>query len=187
MEVELRVRFENVYTGKFRIIPFLLLVFLLLGFIAYSTSKKLRDESFQQLYTLDRIKAIHNYKLAGYIWPLLFLDSSYKNGLVLLERIENRPALVVYLKENTTDKEAIGLKNELQQVKGVKRVDYVSAEAAYQRYKDQNLNNPSLVALMTPSLFPGQVEVYSSDYLLWDQITQIAKNKPFVNEIVHSQ
>ena len=172
---------------KVYIIIIFLLVIALSAFALKSYSDSLRKEGQQELYgTKNRKTAIEKIRFAQTVWPLLKSDKPYQNLLAQLNTIEQRSAVNIFLKENTSTKDINTLVSELQIIKGVKQVKFISQEEALKIYKEVNKNEPALLELIQPNILPQSVEVYLDDFTVRNQVGHIAKSKPFVTEVIQS-
>lgn len=175
----------------YAIIAILLIALLALGLKSYSDA--LRSESTKELLKYNRSSALQKMRIAQIVWFPLRFNKQYQNSLAQLEQINNRPTLLIYLKEDyTSPKEELSktdLNNfisELQGIKGVKKVTYVSSEQALNRYKEINKNNKQLLEFITPNILPQSIEVYIDDFRVISNVEEIAKNKPFVFDVIKS-
>lgn len=173
-----------------------IVVTFLLGTIAFGLknySDILRKEAFKELQNYNRPVALQKIRLAQVIWPPLRFDKPYQQLLANFEQIENRSALVIFLKEDySVPKEALEKKDldnfisEVKKMQGVKDVRYVSKEEALRIYKENNKDEPSLLELITPDILPQSIEVYLDDFSILNKVEELAKSKPFVYQVTKS-
>lgn len=159
-----------------------LIISLLIILSLKQTAEKLNSESIKNLYsTKNRSEALKKARLSVTLWPL---DDTHRNWLGNLEELENRSAIIIFLKENTRQEEIQQLEKEIESIKGVKEVKFISREEVLRIYKETNKEEPALLELVTANVLPASIEVYLDDFTLRDKIEQLAKGKPFVTEVI---
>jgi cell division protein FtsX len=171
-------------------------VILLISMLAYglkSYSDTLRNESVKELLKYNRSSALQKMSLAQIVWFPLRFDKQYQHSLKDIEQINNRPSLLIYLKEDySLPKEELSkpdLNNfisQLEAIKGVKKVTYISSEQALINYNEMNKNNKQLLELTSPNILPQSIQVYLYDYNVINTVEDIAKSKPFVYQVLKS-
>jgi hypothetical protein len=168
----------------------ILLIFLIVFAIILSLvglknySDRVRKEGLNELYvTKNRSLAIKTLKMAQIVWPPLYSDKSYQLLLRELKKVEQTPAMVIYFKGDVRAEDTTALTIELQKVKGVKEVKFISQEDALEVYKEANKNHPLLLEFTASLALPESIEVYLDDFTIRNQIEEFSKSKPYVTEV----
>lgn len=142
------------------------------------------------LYTGKLLQALKNYELAQKFWPLLYRDAQLNQKIQQIketqERIEKAPALTVFFKNDASVIEIQDLAQEIKNMIGVREVKYISKEDAFRIYTELNKDDPEIVKLVSPNILPASVEVYLSDFSIKEKLSQFAKTKTIVEEVVIS-
>lgn len=156
---------------------------IVVGFFSYKESEKLRAESFNlYLNTKNYPEAYAKYKQAAIFWPFLYFEEGYKNSLANFEQGLDRPSVIIFLKEQAQELEILKLKEEIEALKGVGKVVYISKTEADKRYLD-SINDQALKDLYSPGILPASIEVYLDDFSIKEQVKEIAKSKSFVEPV----
>jgi len=161
----------------------------LVAFLSTQATQKITEgDSF--LYTGKLSQAIESYEKAQKLWPFLYRDSQLNQKIQQAkkaeERIKNASALIVFFKNGASEQEIQALEQEIKNITGVREVKYVSKEDAFKIYAEQNKDNPELVKLVSPNILPASLEIYLSDPSIKERVSQIAKMKSVVEEVVKS-
>ncbi|MCL4439248.1 MAG: permease-like cell division protein FtsX [Firmicutes bacterium] len=168
------------------IFVFIVLGLFLLTFSVYeqkSDAMKLVEEGDRLLVNKDPYQALEKYQQAQTRWPFLRSDRYFnKQNALALNQLQ-KPAIIIFLQDQANQNEIDTLVSEVKQNRGVRRVKFISKEEALQIYKERNKNNPTLLGLATVNMLPASIEVYLSDASAKVKIAELAKNKPFVEEV----
>ncbi len=81
--------------------------------------------------------------------------------------IKSQP-MIITPKNSTKPEDINQIVKQISQLKGITRVDYVSNEQAWEKYKEANKNDQLLIQMGNASLLPSQILVYL-DYNLPDK------------------
>lgn len=170
---------------------YLVIIFILVIALSVLVSLKLYadnlvSQGFKDLYAYRRDTAVEKIKFAQTIWPPLRNDKSYQNILNQINEIEQRPAVLIFLKDNTGESSAQQLIKQIKMMKGVTEVTYISQDEALAKYKEINKNDPALLSLVTPNILPASIEVYVDDFSIGIQIKDFARTKPFVSDTIQA-
>lgn len=162
-----------------------LLVLSVIVYYLHGLAIKNRDQA-RAVVGIDRNRmnpplALSKLELAQKEWPFFVYDKDFQNLLNYTKEAVQRPAVLIYLKENTTEVDRLKIIEELRNVKGVKEVKFISTEDTFQRYKEINKDNPQLLNLVTPHILPASIEVYLDDYSIRGQIIKKVKEEPIVD------
>lgn len=157
----------------------LIIILCAIGLKNYSAM--LRQEGTRELLgAKNRGVAIAKIRLAQTVWPFLKFDQTYQKSLMGLKEIEQRPAIVIYLKPNTNTSDINNLVKEIQAIQGVQQVKYISPEESLKSYKE-TVKNESLLLKMAPTSFSTQsMDVYLNDFTFRSQVEKAAKDKSYV-------
>lgn len=160
---------------------------LLFAFAMYeqrSDAMKLVDEGDLLLMNRDPYQALEKYQQAQKRWPFLRSDRYLKQQITLVSNQSTKPAVIIFLRDHASQNDIDSLVSEIKQSQGIQRVKFISKEEALQIYKERNKNNPTLLELVTANILPASIDVYLSDTSARDKVAELAKNKPFVEEII---
>ncbi len=168
----------------FLIVFTLLLIISGVLFYFYSRASENRNQALRLILTdRDRMNpslAMQKLELAQKEWPLFYFDKNFQNLLNDARQVSKRPAVIVFMKEETTEAEISKLIEEVRNVKGVKEAKFVSKEETLGMYRDANKNNPQLLELVTPAILPPSIEIYLDDFNVRGQIVDMVKKTSFV-------
>lgn len=165
----------------------LILILTIVIFCLQSYSEALTRNGLKELYEINhREAAIEKIRFAQIIWPFLKLDKGYQDLLNQLAAIEQRSAVTIYLKSNSSAQDINALVSELKTIKGVREVKYISQEEALENYKDQNKADPILQELVTKDVLPQSIDIYLDDDGARDKVEKVAKSKTYVSEVLQS-
>lgn len=165
---------------KWYLIPVIIFIIVLGLFSLKNYSDTLVKEGINELYnTKNRPLALSKFRLAVTLWPLLRIDKSYLFSENKLKALEQKSAVYIFLKENTSDDINI-LLSELRAIKGVRNVKFISQQDAFEMYKENNKNSPILLELIRPNILPQSIEVYLDDFTVRNLVEKVARNKSFV-------
>lgn len=166
---------------------FIVLGLLLFAFAMYeqrSDSMKLVDYGDRLLLNRDPYQALEKYQQAQKRWPFLLSDRYLKQQITLASNQSTKPAVIIFLRDHASQNDIDSLVSEIKHNQGIQRVKLISKEEALQIYKEGNKNNPTLLELVTANILPASIEVYLSDTSARDKVAELAKNRPFVEEII---
>lgn len=175
----------------------ILLLLILIGIIAIASLSTFFTQQANKLIREGDMawppnQALKKYKEAQRKWPLLFFDKELKRKIELtnqnLERYKNAPQIIAFLKKDASEFQINSLIEEINNIKGVKKVNFVSEEAALKIYKEQNKSDPILLELVTSEVLPASIEVFLNDLEngldLKNQIYNLVKTKKIVEQAI---
>jgi len=105
----------------------------------------------------------------------------------ILRYFETRPQVTAFLKDETTMVQVDTLKAKLAQTGKVKETKYISKEEALAIYREQNKNDPLLLEMVTANILPASLEVATNDLSHLNEIAQILRAEPTVEEVVFQE
>jgi hypothetical protein len=162
--------------------------FLVAFLLTQATKKITEGDTF--LYSGKFSQAAENYELAQKLWPFLYRDSQLNQKIQEVkdaeEQIKNAPALRIFFKSGISESEIQAFEQEVKNIAGVTEVKYVSKKDAFKIYAEQNKDDPELVKSVSPNIFPASLEIYLSDSSIKERVSQIAKTKSIVDEVIKS-
>ena len=100
-----------------------------------------------------------------------------------IDEAHTKPTVYIFLKKNVTEGQVQSLILELKQIPQVEKTTYTSQLDAYNQFRQQNKDNKVLLDLADPDIFPISVTVKLSDRSALDTILQIAKSKPYYEQV----
>ncbi len=100
---------------------------------------------------------------------------------------ETRPQVTAFLKDETQEPEISQLKNQMENLSGVKSVNFISKQDALNIYRQQNKNDPLLLEMVTADILPASIEVAAADPLALTRIASVLKQNPLVEDVVYQQ
>lgn len=160
--------------------------FLVAFVMTQATHKIAEGDSF--LYTGKLSQALKSYELAQKFWPLLYRNAQLNQKIQQIKeakvKIEKAPALTAFFKNDTSVIEIQALAQEIKNMTDVREVKYISKEDAFKIYAKLNKDNPLILEMVTPDMLPASVEIYLSDPLIKEKLSQVLKTKGIVEEVV---
>ncbi len=100
---------------------------------------------------------------------------------------ETRPQVTAFLKDETRAEEISQLKNQMENLSGVKSVNFISKQDALNIYREQNKNDPLLLEMVTADILPASLEVTAADPQALSHIAAVLKQNSAVEDVVHQQ
>jgi len=104
----------------------------------------------------------------------------------IIHFFETRPQVTAFLKDETQE-EVSKIKNQMENLSGVKSVNFISKQEALNIYREQNKNDPLLLEMVTADILPASLEVTAADPLALTRIASVLKQNPAVEDVVHQQ
>jgi cell division transport system permease protein len=99
--------------------------------------------------------------------------------------------LIVYIKKDVPQAEIENLKNDIQQMKGVADIQFISKKAGLERLKEQMEGQLSLLSNLTDNPLPDTLEVWvSPENREWNQIEMLAihiESSHLVDDVEYGQ
>ncbi len=131
------------------------------------------------------LAAVTLTSLSFFIVTLLVLVNLGLNQV--LHYFESKPQVIAFFQNNTTQEEIQNLQHKIQATGVVKDITYISQEQALNLYRQQNQDNPLLLEITTPEMFPASLEV--STYRLEDleKVVALMRQEPKVEDIAYQQ
>ena len=104
----------------------------------------------------------------------------------IIHFFETRPQVTAFLKDETQE-EVSKIKNQMENLSGVKSVNFISKQEALNIYREQNKNDPLLLEMVTADILPASLEVTAADPLALSQIASVLKQNSLVEDVVYQQ
>ena len=105
----------------------------------------------------------------------------------IIHFFETRPQVTAFLKDETQEEEVSKIKNQMENLSGVKSVNFISKQEALNIYREQNKNDPLLLEMVTADILPASLEVTAADPLALSQIASVLKQNSLVEDVVYQQ
>ncbi len=106
---------------------------------------------------------------------------------IVLRYFETRPQVTAFLKDEATLDQVDILKAKLAQTGKIKETKYISKEEALNIYREQNKNDPLLLEMVTAKILPASLEVSTNDLAQLNEVAQILRSEPMVEEVVFQE
>lgn len=130
----------------------------------FSSWKNLRRTPYQSLTAL--MVVITTFFMVFVFSTVLYL------GNQILNYFETRPQILVFFKTEVTDEQATAEAQLLSQLDQVETVTIIGKSDAFASYKKENQDEPLLLELLTPDLFPVSLSVNAKSPEGLNQIRQ---------------
>ena len=108
-------------------------------------------------------------------------------SMALLRHFETRPQVTVFLKDEVTMDQALGLQEEIENLEDVQSVKYISKEEALVIYRKQNENDPLLLEMVTANILPASLEISTAELDSLSKVASIVENEEGVEEVVFQE
>lgn len=105
-------------------------------------------------------------------------------GQVVLNYIEQRPQVIAFFKDNTTDSQIQKIQNEVQESGLTKDIKFVSKDEALAIYRERNKDDPVLLESVTADFLPASIDISVKQAQDINQVTQIVKSHPEVDKVI---
>lgn len=108
-------------------------------------------------------------------------------GQVILNYIEQRPQIIAFFKDNTTDSKIQDIENQIKATGLTKDIKYVSKDEALAIYRERNKDDPVLLESVTADFLPASIDISVKRAEDIDNITNLVKNNSEVDKVVTPQ
>lgn len=106
---------------------------------------------------------------------------------IVLRYFETRPQVTAFFKDEVTLQQVDILRAKLAQTGKIKEMKYISKEEALTIYREQNKNDPLLLEMVTANILPASLEVATIDIAYLEEVAQILRNEPGVEEVIFQE
>ncbi len=144
-----------------------------------TTLKHIRRTPYQAL------AAILLASLTFFVISLFTLTNLGLNSL--LRYFESTPQVTAFFKNSATKQNIDKLKTKIEATGLTQSINYVSQEQALQIYRQQNKDNPLLLAMVTADILPASLEVSAKNLKDLDKIAQLMSQDPQVEEVIYQK
>lgn len=127
------------------------------------------------------LSAIFVVSLAFFLIAVFFFLGA--GSQKVLNFFESRPQVVAYLKDETKPQDLELLRAKIESSGKVKKIDYVSKDAALQLYKDLFKDKPLLLEMVTAKFLPASLEISAIDLSSLKDVSEILKKEPIVEDV----
>ena len=105
----------------------------------------------------------------------------------ILNYFEGKPQITVFFTTNAGKEQADALTQKLEATGKVASTHYVSKEDALNIYKQQNKNDPLLLAMVTADILPASLEISAKDPKDLSSLAAAIKGSDGVDEVVYQR
>lgn len=105
----------------------------------------------------------------------------------ILKWFETRPQVTAFFEDRVTMQQIDTLKAKLAQTGKVSQAKYISKEEALAIYREQNKDDPLLLEMVTANILPASLEVSTIDITYLEEIAQILRQEPGVEEVIFQE
>jgi len=131
------------------------------------------------------LAAIGIMSLTFFLSTLIILVAA--GSQALLHYFETRPQVTAFFKDEVKMEQVEALKEKLNQTGKIKSLKYISKEEALEIYREQNKSDPLLLEMVTANILPASLEVSTTDITYLEEIAQILRQEPGVEEVVFQE
>ncbi|MBQ6154348.1 ABC transporter permease [bacterium] len=121
----------------------------------FSSWKNLRRTPYQSLMAL--VVVITTFFMVFCFTTILYISNQ------VLFYFETRPQILVFFETSVTDAEATEAANLIAQLDYVDEVKITGKTDAYESYQKENQDDPLLLSLLTPDMFPVSLSISAND------------------------
>jgi len=115
----------------------------------------------------------------GSIFVILVLG-----GQMVLNYIEQRPQVIAFFKDDTTDTQVQGIIDKVRETGLAKDVKYVTKEEALAIYRERNKDEPLLLESVSADFLPSSIDISVSRAKDINQIVKTVKAEPQVERVI---
>lgn len=105
-------------------------------------------------------------------------------GQIILNFIEQRPQVIGFFKESTSDTKILEIKNKIESSTYARQVKYVTKEEALAIYRERNKDEPLLLDSVSSDFLPASLDISAVRATDVNKITQILKESPEIEKVI---
>lgn len=105
-------------------------------------------------------------------------------GQLVLRYIEQRPQIIAFFKDDTSDVQINEISKEIESTGLVSEVKYVSKEEALAIYRERNKDDPLLLESVTADFLPASIDISINRAQDIPQVAEIVKNKEQIDKVI---
>ncbi len=102
----------------------------------------------------------------------------------ILRYFEQKPQVIAFFKENTTDADVKAISSALEQTGKVSNLAYRSKEDALKLYQERNRNDPRMLELVTAAYLPTSLEISANSPTDLPLIAEVISKEPVVDDVL---
>ncbi len=119
--------------------------------IVFSSWKNLRRTPYQSMTAL--------FVVITTFFMVFAFSTAVVVGEIVLNYFETRPQILIFFKPEVTDAQASAEAELLATLDQVENVEIIGKSQAYESYSQENADEPLLLELLSPELFPASLSV----------------------------
>jgi len=108
-------------------------------------------------------------------------------GQIVLNYIEQRPQVIAFFKDNTSQSQIANLTSKVQTTGLTTSIKFVSKEEALAIYRERNKNDPLLLESVTADFLPASIDISVKRAQDIQTITSIVQQDPQVERVITPQ
>lgn len=105
-------------------------------------------------------------------------------GQIVLNYIEQRPQVIAFFKDDTSDKKISEIIDQVNSTGLVTNVKYVTKEEALAIYRERNKEDPLLLESVSADFLPASIDISVKKASDIGQITQVVKGRSEVDKVI---
>src|SRR3989344_4559823 len=105
-------------------------------------------------------------------------------GQIVLNYIEQRPQVIVFFKDNTSESRIFEISKDIEASGLTKEVKYVSKEEALAIYRERNKDEPLLLESVTADFLPASIDISVNRAGDIQEVTKLVEGKSEVERII---
>lgn len=105
-------------------------------------------------------------------------------GQIILNYIEQRPQVIGFFKESTSDTKISEIKNKIESSGYARQVKYITKEEALAIYRERNKDDPLLLDSVSADFLPASLDISAVRATDVSKITQILKVSPEIEKVI---
>ena len=105
-------------------------------------------------------------------------------GQLVLRYIEQRPQIIAFFKDDTSDIQINEISKEIENTGLVSQVKYVSKEEALAIYRERNKDDPLLLESVTADFLPASIDISINRAQDIPKVAALVKNKEQIDKVI---
>lgn len=175
--------------SHFKLIVFLISCAILVVLVSFKPEKS-KDFIAQgdRLFSSGRYEEANKaYIEAEFMWPPLFFDRVFQNGLKQVKeypkKLKKEPHIFALFNPYTSNLEIQSLADRIRVMPYVFQVHTTSSGDAFEIIQKINKDRPNIIALITPGSLPASIEIILSDETQASEIEQVLRASTMIDEV----
>jgi cell division transport system permease protein len=141
------------------------------------TKKNIRRTPYQAL-------AASMVMFLTFLTLILFMIIAFGSERIL-HFYENKPQVLAFFKDNTTETDVKAIQDALIQTGRVTNLKFVSKEEALEIYKEKNKDQPLLLELVTANVLPTSLEISTLSPNDLAMVAQVLEKEPVIEDVIY--